>query len=47
MVPAAIMRVPGRVRVSWENDTTLKIETEAGTQTRLFRLRPAGIGAAR
>jgi hypothetical protein len=33
---AAIMRVPGRVRVSWESDTTLKLETEAGSQTRLF-----------
>ena len=31
-----IMRIPGRVRISWENDTTLKVETEAGTQTRLF-----------
>jgi hypothetical protein len=34
---AAIMRVPGRIRISWENDTTMKVETEAGTQTRLFR----------
>ena len=42
---AAIMRMPGRVRISWENDTTLKIETEAGTQTRLLELR--GAGAAR
>jgi hypothetical protein len=33
---AAIMRVPGRVRISWDSDTTLKIETEAGTQTRLL-----------
>jgi hypothetical protein len=33
---AAIMRVPGRVRFAWENDTTLKVETEAGTQTRRF-----------
>ena len=33
---AAIMRVPGRVRISWENDTTLRVETEAGTQTRRF-----------
>jgi hypothetical protein len=32
----AIMRVPGRIRIGWENDTTLKVETEAGTQTRLF-----------
>jgi hypothetical protein len=31
-----IMRAPGRIRISWENDTTLKLETEAGTQTRLF-----------
>ena len=31
-----IMRVPGRIRIGWENDTTLKVETEAGTQTRLF-----------
>lgn len=31
---AAIMRVPGRVRVSWADDNTLQIETEAGTQTR-------------
>jgi hypothetical protein len=33
----AIMRVPGRVRISWENDLTLRVDTEAGTQTRLFR----------
>jgi len=33
---AAIMRVPGRIRISWENDTTLKMETEAGTQTRVL-----------
>ncbi len=33
---AAVMRMPGRIRISWENDTTLKIETEAGTQTRLL-----------
>lgn len=33
----AIMRIPGRIRMAWENDTTLRIDTEAGTQTRLFR----------
>jgi hypothetical protein len=32
----AIMRVPGRLRISWQDDNTLKIETDAGTQTRLF-----------
>jgi hypothetical protein len=33
---AGVMRIPGRVRFTWENDTTLKLETDAGTQTRLF-----------
>lgn len=33
---AALMRVPGRLHVTWDSDTTLKIETDAGTQTRLF-----------
>jgi hypothetical protein len=32
----AIMRVPGRLRISWADDNTLKIETDAGTQTRIF-----------
>jgi hypothetical protein len=32
-----IMRVPTRLRVSWQDATTLKIETDAGTQTRLLR----------
>ena len=32
----AIMRVPGRVRISWQDDSTLKIETDAGRQTRLL-----------
>ena len=37
---AAIMRVPGRIRISWTDDTTLKVETEAGTQTRSFGFGP-------
>ncbi len=32
-----VMRAPGRIRISWQDDATLKIETEAGTQTRLLR----------
>ena len=32
----AIMREPGRVHITWQDDTTLKIETDAGTQTRLL-----------
>jgi hypothetical protein len=34
---AAIMRVPGRVHITWDNDRTLKLEADAGTQTRVFR----------
>ena len=33
---AGVMRIPGRIRISWADAETLKIETEAGTQTRLF-----------
>jgi hypothetical protein len=33
---AAIMRVPGRLHISWQDDTTLKIETDAGNQTRVL-----------
>jgi hypothetical protein len=33
----AIMRVPGRLNISWQDDSVLKVETDAGTQTRLFR----------
>jgi hypothetical protein len=31
---AGLMRVPGRLHITWENDTTLKIDFDAGTQTR-------------
>jgi len=32
----ALMRIPGRVHITWQDDDTLKLETDAGTQTRLF-----------
>ena len=32
-----IMHLPGRLHITWENDTTLKLETDTGQQTRLFR----------
>jgi len=32
----AVMSVPGRLHITWQDDTTLKIETDAGMQTRLF-----------
>jgi hypothetical protein len=31
-----IMHMPGRLRISWENDNALKVETDTGQQTRLF-----------
>jgi hypothetical protein len=32
----ALMAVPTRLRISWQDASTLKVETDAGTQTRLF-----------
>ena len=31
-----ILHQPGRLRVSWQDDNTLKLETDTGQQTRLF-----------
>jgi hypothetical protein len=31
-----IMRQPGRLHITWQDESTLKIETDAGTQTRLL-----------
>ena len=43
---AVIMQVPGRLHLTWENDSTLKMETDAGMQTRMFHFgageQPAG-----
>ncbi len=33
---ANIMRVPGRLHITWQDDETLKLETDAGMQTRVF-----------
>jgi hypothetical protein len=43
-----VMRAPGRLHVTWESDDSLKLDTEAGTQTRLFVFgaAPAASGAA-
>jgi hypothetical protein len=35
-----LMRMPGRLRISWQDDNTLKIESDAGQQTRLLRFAP-------
>jgi len=31
-----LMRLPGRLHITWQDDTTLKVESDAGTQTRLL-----------
>ena len=31
---AGLMRIPTRLHITWQDDTTLKLETDAGTQTR-------------
>src|SRR5436190_18663861 len=42
---ANIMRMPTRLHITWENPNTLKIETDAGTQTRMFRFGAAATAA--
>jgi hypothetical protein len=37
---AGLMRLPTRLHITWQDDNTLKIETDAGTQTRLLRFGP-------
>ena len=43
----AIMQVPGRFHITWEDERTLRIDTDAGKQTRLLhfgRKRRDGLG---
>jgi hypothetical protein len=37
---AAIMRVPGRLHITWEDDDTLRIDTDSGMQTRRLHFAP-------
>ena len=39
---ANIMRLPGRLHITWEDANTLQIDTDAGTQTRLLHFGAAG-----
>jgi len=36
-----LMRMPGRLRIAWQDDDTLKLETDAGTQTRILNFKPS------
>jgi hypothetical protein len=33
---AGLMRVPGRVHITWQDESTLKVEMDSGQQTRIF-----------
>ena len=35
-----VMQRPGRLHITWDNDTTLRIDADAGTQTRLLHFGP-------
>jgi hypothetical protein len=42
---AAVMRLPARLHITWQDDSTLRVDIDAGTQTRLFRFEAGGSGA--
>ncbi|MGH9254850.1 MAG: hypothetical protein ACRD3C_09800 [Vicinamibacterales bacterium] len=43
---AALLQVPGRLRIQWQDDNTLRMDTDSGTQTRVFHFAlPQGQGA--
>ncbi|PYR69256.1 MAG: hypothetical protein DMF88_06690 [Acidobacteria bacterium] len=43
---AAIMRIPTRLHVTWQDDSTLRLDTDAGTQTRLLHFEAGRAGEA-
>jgi hypothetical protein len=43
---AGLMRVPARLHITWQDDTTLRVETDAGMQTRLLRFSAATLPRA-
>jgi hypothetical protein len=44
---AAIMTVPGRLHITWQDADTLRIDTDAGMQTRLFHFSPRATSSPR
>jgi len=41
-----VMRLPIRLHITWQDERTLKMEIDAGTQTRVLRFPSAGAGQA-
>ncbi len=42
---AGLMRIPGKLHIAWEDDNTLRIDAEAGKQTRLLHFRDSDLPA--
>ncbi|HEX4049559.1 MAG TPA: hypothetical protein VHY19_01595 [Steroidobacteraceae bacterium] len=40
-----LMQIPERLKISWQDDETLRVDTDAGRQTRLLHFRSAASGA--
>ena len=43
--PPGLIRRPTRIRIGWEGDNTLRLDFDAGTQTRRLRFEPASPSA--
>jgi hypothetical protein len=46
---AALMRIPGRLHISWQDGSTLQVQTDSGTQSREFHFAadaPASLAAS-
>lgn len=43
---AGLMRLPGRLRIEWQDDNTLRIEKDYGEQARVLQFAPGPPGAA-
>ncbi len=43
--PPALIRQPGRLRIRWDDDNTMLLEFDAGTQARRLHFRPAPAAA--
>jgi hypothetical protein len=44
---AGLMRLPTRLNITWQSDDVLKVESDAGQQTRLLQFAPKGQPGAR
>jgi hypothetical protein len=42
-----VMQRPGRLHITWDDDNTLKVEADAGTQTRLFHFGATAMNTAK